>query len=1488
MHPVIVMTRLLDKVKPALRLFKARARRVAVDREWAHVEYRALEGEDLSAFVLQVNEAARGLDRLRWVEVNPSLRRVTFSFPPDAYGGEELARVVEQAEVAARLDALPFGVADREQPGDDEPLLQLMVELGADAAGFMIGAVTGALPVKPQRWALATTPALALLRDVPRLRRWVDDALGPERAELGLSVALALTQGLAQRPVSSAVDLVLRGAKIRELRSRRKAWKEREDELCAAPSSPAAPVAASPQRPVPLPRGAVEEYSDRAWLLAAAGVGASLVTTRSVRRAAAALLGALPTPARLGRDVFAAELGHVLGGRGLVVLAPDRLRLLDRIDCLVIQGDLATSHKFVLGRIVPAAGVDEAAARRGVEALFDASAPLAVRSGDGWVLAPVDLLGAAVPGELEPPRQALALRGEVTIALARGGEVAALAEVKVIPQAGVEELIASAHEAGMRVVVASADESVLERLQVEDVISHREGLHNGVRRLQREGHVVCLVASGDSPGLAVADLGVGLFRLGEPAPWAAHVICGNNLSDVRFLLQACTSARAVAKQSANVALGTATMGAVVSAGGLVPMSTQRAMLLVNTASLVSMLNGARTSSQLRKRIMAPPRDPTPWHALGAAGALARLGSSEQGLSRREAARRREPSEGAPTAVAELAEAITDELFNPFAPLLAAGAGLSALVGSTADAGVVASVVGLNALIGGVQRFRTERAIRRLSRETTHSALVRRSGKLAEIPSSKLVPGDIVLLGPGDVVPADCRIVESQALEVDASSLTGESMPVAKDARPSFEDQVADRRSMLYEGTSIAAGRAVAAVVAVGARTEANRGAHGGRSDRAQGGVEKRLRSLMALTGPIALGAGAGVVGGGILRGRPLDELVGAGVSLAVASVPEGLPLLATAAQLAAAGRLSRRGVLVRNVRSIEALGRVDVICLDKTGTITEGRIALRSVHDGVGEQRADALDEHGRRVLAAALRSTAEVPDGAAGSSADPIDVALIRGAAAAGVCASEECTGWERMSELPFEAGRSYHAVLANTSFGALLGVKGAPEVILPRCGRWLVRGEGRALDDATRRLLEGEAARLGQGGLRVLAVADCAAGPDEPLDPSRLPELTFQGFIAFTDPVRPSAAAAIRGLRRAGVDVLMLTGDHPSTAAAIASELGLAQEGAVTTGADLAAMSDDELDRELRGIKVLARVTPSQKVRVVRALQRTGRVVAMAGDGANDAPAIRLANVGLAIGARSTAAARGAADVVVTDERIETIVDAIVEGRATWAAVRDAVSVLVGGNLGEIGFTLGAGLLGGRPPLNARQLLLVNLLTDAAPALAIALRPPSRATLDSLIDEGPEASLGKALDRDIVTRALVTALGAGSAWGLGHLLGGGSVATTTGLAAVVGTQLGQTLASGGLNLPVALTGLGSAAALVAAIQTPVLSEFFGCRPLGPLAWTAALAASVGATTLSVAAPGFFERLADRLAGAKPAPQVESPSPAPDPAEGAVGALPG
>jgi cation-transporting ATPase I len=577
------------------------------------------------------------------------------------------------------------------------------------------------------------------------------------------------------------------------------------------------------------------------------------------------------------------------------------------------------------------------------------------------------------------------------------------------------------------------------------------------------------------------------------------------------------------------------------------------------------------------------------------------------------------------------------------------------------------------------------------------------------------------------------------------------------------------------------------------------------------------------------------------------------VSLAVASVPEGLPLLATATQLSAAGRLAERHALVRNVRSIEALGRVDVICFDKTGTVTEGRIEVGVLSDG--REREEFAPESAppslwaSEVLTTAFRAAAsELVD-----ARDPTELSL--GHAAIRLENAQEpfeFTKGERLDDMPLRTGRFFVAVLWRDSDGLrTVSVKGASEHVVPLCSHYRRAGAVHELTDEVRFSLAAEAARLASLGLRVLAVAERRVDVSFELDDLSLMDLEFVGFIGLRDPVRPTAERTMTRLKRAGIRPVLITGDHPGTGGAVAAALGLPFAENIVTGASLAQLDDDELDQCINTTGVFARVTPAQKVRIVRSLSRSGRVVAMVGDGANDAPAIRLADVGVAIGEHSTPAARRAADVVLTDGRIETLVDAIAEGRAMWASVKDSVSILLGGNLGEIGFSSIAGLLDGRPPLNARQLLLVNLMTDVAPAMAFALRTPSAARLEALVDSPQEVeeAMSAGLNREIVARAVTTALGAGGAWTFARFTGGHARARTIGLAALVGTQLGQTLVSGGFSRPVLVTGVGSAGLLFLIIQTPGLSHFFGCRPLGPVGWATAMGASAAATGLSTVA---------------------------------------
>jgi cation-transporting ATPase I len=847
-----------------------------------------------------------------------------------------------------------------------------------------------------------------------------------------------------------------------------------------------------------------------------------------------------------------------------------------------------------------------------------------------------------------------------------------------------------------------------------------------------------------------------------------------------------------------------------------------------------------------------------------------LDSTRRGLPQREAERRRreQPDEYGETEVS-LGRATMEELATPLTPVLATGAGLSATAGSILDPLLITGVLLVNALIGGAQQLRTRRELRQLTARSAPTVRIHRGGPDAgelrtsseTVRADRLVVGEVIELHAGDAVPADCRLLVARGLEVDESSLTGESFPVAKTSSPTSAPTVADRTSMIYEGTVVATGRAIGVVVATGPSTEAGRTQRIIGEPVAKGGVQARLRTLTRRVLPASVAAGLALVGVDLLRGRGFGQTLARAVGLAVAAVPEGLPFVATVAELASARRLSARGTLVRNPGTIEALGRVDVLCFDKTGTLTEGRLGVRQVSDGT---RAVPLDELAaepeapaarlRGVLAAAVRAS---PFHSGGYQVPhQTDRAVLRDAAHLGITANHDQGTVQHLDELAFEPGRGYHATLWRSESGAHISVKGAPEVILPLADSWRPGREPVPLDEPARRRIGAETERLARQGYRILAVAERASETTSQLHASAVAGLEFRGLLALADPVRPTAAQAVATLRAAGVEIMMITGDHPSTAESIAAELDALNGRRVLTGAELDALDDDALAAVLPELAVFARVTPEQKARIVRALRANGHAVAVTGDGANDAPAIRLADVGLALGEHATPAARQAADVVITDDRIETITDAIVEGRAMWASVRDALSILLGGNLGEIAYAVGTGLLDGGAALNARQLLLINMLTDVLPAMAVAVRPPPDISAHELLAEGPDASLGGALNRDIAVRAAITAISATVAWLLARPTSTLGQASTTGLVALVSAQLGQTLVVRGRTPLVAGAVVGSLLALAGIVQTPGVSHVAGCRPLLPHQWAIALTAAVVASAAQLVASRIVQHV--------------------------------
>jgi cation-transporting ATPase I len=1062
----------------------------------------------------------------------------------------------------------------------------------------------------------------------------------------------------------------------------------------------------------------------------------------------------------------------------------------------------------------------------------------------------------------------LADRGVVCLdpaALRRLGAVDALVvEAGVLAEGGdlvpgAHELLDAAHDAGYMVVVAGDPPAGTDPHLVVD---GGDGLEDSVRALKDDGCGVLLIARSASPALRVAECSLGLLDEGRP-PWAAHLLAGDGgLSDAVLVVEAAAVAHEVSRQSAALALGGSGVGGLLGALSAQP-APEQALLAGNVAAMVAIANGVRAAAGLRgHRIVLRGSGPA-WHALAVEEVLGELGTSTDGLGPEEASRRLAERPERPDDRLTLGRAFVEELANPLTPVLAVGASLSAAVGAPADAGLVGAVVALNALIGSVQRVRVERAVDELEEASSETeARVRRGGTMTAVPAGELVPGDVVVLESGDAVPADCRILRADSLELDESSLTGESLPVAKSADPSDAAAVADRTSMLYEGTAVAVGDAEAVVVATGDETEAGRAATG--TSVISQGVEERLEQLSRITLPIALAGGLVVTGAGLLRGQGLRRALAPGVNLTVAAVPEGLPLLATIGQLSAARRLAGRGALARNPQAIETLGRVDVLCVDKTGTLTGGAIQMGLVTDGVRTYEPGDDDPTATRIVAASVRSS---PQARPGEDVPHVtDQAVLDGAAAADVAGDAGLESWTREAELPFEPGRSYHAVLGRNGGAGILSVKGAPEVVLPRCATWAHPDGDRPLGEDERRRLEGVVDDLARRGHRVLAVAEREASDRRDLDDDRVERLRLLGFLGLVDPVRPEATREVGRLAEAGLRVVMVTGDHPSTAEGIARELRILDAGRVMTGARLDELDDPGLDAELDDVTVFARVTPSHKVRIVEAYRRRGHTVAMTGDGANDAPAIRLADVGVALGENATPAARAAADLVVPDGRIETIVAAIVEGRALWGSVRDALAILLGGNLGEIAFTVAGTVTGGTPPLTARQLLLVNLMTDVAPGLAIAVRAPRDLSPEDLLREGPDASLGSALQHAITVRAAATTVGAGMAWTAARVTGRARRASTVALAGLVGSQLGQTLVSGGRDPLVALAALGSTILLVGIVQTPGVSQFFGCTPLGPVGWGLAAGSSAVATTLGVVAGHLWR---DRSDGVLPDPGV-------------------
>ncbi len=744
-----------------------------------------------------------------------------------------------------------------------------------------------------------------------------------------------------------------------------------------------------------------------------------------------------------------------------------------------------------------------------------------------------------------------------------------------------------------------------------------------------------------------------------------------------------------------------------------------------------------------------------------------------GLSESEAARRLArhghnelPDHGARRAW----RVLVDQLRSVMVAILAVAALVSAVIGDVGDALAILAIVVLNTALGFVQEHRVERALAALRRLAVPSMRVRREGHTRELSAREVVPGDVLLLEAGDLVAADCRLVEAVALRVQESALTGEAEPVDKHTQPiaDAEADTADRANCAYMGTLVVHGRGVAVATATGPATELGRVATLLRTvEREPTPLQRRLDRLGRTLAAVALGLVAVLVTLGAVRGEDPRTLVLTALGMAVAAVPEGLPAVVTVALALGTQRMLRRRAQIRKLPAVETLGSVTVICADKTGTLTQNRMEVERLAVAHGAAR----DDQARLVLAAALCCDAST-DAAGAVTGDPTEVALVAAAARAGCTKDELDARFPRVGEVPFDPVRkrmtTIHRAssgLLGTPGGLLVVTKGAVDELLPRCDAVWTNWGPAPLDADERRRLEATSEQWASGGTRVLGVGFrwIDATPSEVTHLVGRPEeleqrMVFLGLIGLHDPPRPAAAAAVAACRAAGIRPVMITGDHPATATAIARTLGIADDRTRTlTGAELARMSVDELVDQVDEVDVYARVSPEHKLKIVESLQRRGHVVAMTGDGVNDAPALKRADIGVAMGLAGTDVAKEAADMVLLDDDFATVVAAVEEGRAIYDNVRKFVRYLMASNAGELWLML-LGPLAGMPlPLLPLQILWVNLVTDGPAALALAAEPAEPDVMRRPPHPPNEGILARGLGRQVVWVGLLMAMLAG-----------------------------------------------------------------------------------------------------------------------------------
>ncbi|WP_040447157.1 cation-translocating P-type ATPase [Ktedonobacter racemifer] len=1181
-------------------------------------------------------------------------------------------------------------------------------------------------------------------------------------------------------------------------------------------------------------------------LLYAAGTA---LLTRSFTQTLASLVLVNPRPAMIGAEssdlgasMYALKAGAIVVGTRkdrvirqpqVVLLDGARLLLegLEMVDALSLSPQIETNELLELAtNISTAAGSPWGPIFKTHGPLhislahFDGKSIRAITEEGHYILGPLEDAGSSLsPSFLQRHRDCLLL--SLRRANSRQASEETLGVLAIRPHLApdVPRLVQTCKGLGIELhILTSENQEATQALARRAGISllQSDDASTLIQEKQKLGKRVAYVSdhAGAAAAFAVCDLAIGLLNSEKCLPARADLLAPD-LFALTAIIIAGKKRESATRDSILLSLLSNIAGLVWGWRGTPGIAlAARVVYLATLGALADSwlhLRGQRRPASSLSQLADP--HPERWGQMSSERVLQNLHSRITGLSSQES--RQRLHHALPHAQRNrMLLALLEQLRSPLNTILAGGAVLSLLFGASADVGIIATTILINMAVSAWQEQKANKIARTLQRLGSTTAHVLRDNHITCVSANDVVPGDILFLSPGERVAADARLIEAQGLEVDEASLTGESLPVAKD--PS---EGSDNTHIVLAGSDVTTGRGKAVVVAVGNQTRI--GATTAALETAeteQSPLGSRLARMLRVLLPVSLLGGGVVIVTGLLQGRALDTLLATGASIALASVPEGLPLLTKVGEAGVARRLATHNALVRRLSAVEALGRVDVACTDKTGTLTRGHLELSLVADAEREARLPArLTKSLHHVLITA--ALASPHPNAPEASAHPTDDAIIQGAIHLGL-AEEICVPHE--DEVAFDPMRAFHATLASHK----LNLKGAPEVLLARCNRLYLKGKKRALDEAHGGALLNRAQELARRGLRILMVAEGAATTniDDPQD------LTFLGFIAISDPLRSTVRTAVERCQEAGIRVMMITGDHPETARAIASEAGLLDGQELLMGADITNLDEEELATRLEHTSIIARATPLHKLRIVECLRSRGHTVAMTGDGVNDAPALRFADIGIAMGHTGTEVARQTADVVIMNDEISTLVECLIEGRSFWRNIRRSLGLLLGGNLGELALIVGVSLLGLELPLTPRQILAMNAITDILPALAVTLQKPEHRHLATLKREGTSA-LDRPLRDDILRRALISALPALGAYLLTLPLGLAQ-ARTIAFASIVATQLAQTLdigrSEGTLTRPVLAAVASSSAVLIAAMTLPLLRDLLQFVTPTPIGW--------------------------------------------------------